>query len=483
MIALSPTVPCSSTTPSLTGAADKLILPGVGHFDKAMQNLNELELVPVLNEAVLEKKIPILGICLGMQLLTRHSEEGDLPGLGWIDADVKRITFPAGETMQVPHMGWNTIDVKGSSPILDDRYNNCRFYFVHSFQVFCDSAENVLTSTVYGKEFHSAIIRNHIMGVQFHPEKSHKYGYRLLSNFAKWGNEDLENQTKGGQLFSRTDVTEDEELDSAAGEQEDNKVPIRVIPTLLLRENGLVKTEKFKNAKYVGDPRNAVKIFNEKEVDELAILDIDATVKDGEPNYDLLAEIISEAFMPIAYGGAVRTLDQARKLLAMGVEKILLNTAAIEMPELVSQASEHFGAQSVVVVMDISKRGMLKKSNKVCYRSGSKTLKEDPVTFARRMEELGAGEILLQSIDNEGTGNGYDIELIQCITEAVNIPVIASGGASCIEDFAQAVFQGGASAVAAGSMFVFQGRHKAVLISYPKAQALRQALARNNSTN
>jgi cyclase len=464
-----------SSSPEDITSADKLILPGVGHFDKAMQNLHGLGLVDALNEAVLVKQVPILGICLGQQLLCRSSEEGKQPGLGWIPAEVKRIRLPAGSRLQVPHMGWNTIEVKHDSPILNDRYPRSRFYFVHSYQVFCDDPENVLAVTTYGHEFHSAIIRDHIMGVQFHPEKSHKFGYRLLSNFVHSGADAPASNKPKSQLFSRTDVVEI--ADNNGGPDEEQAIPVRVIPTLLLRGSGLVKTEKFKDAKYVGDPRNAVKIFNEKEVDELALLDIDATVENREPSYDLLAEIITEAFMPIAYGGAIRTLEQARKLLAMGAEKILLNTAAAEQPELVSEASRHFGSQSVVVVMDIKKQGLLRKSDRVCFRRAKESLKEDPVQFARRMEDLGAGEILLQSVDRDGTRAGFDIDLIRNITQAVNIPVIASGGAASVEDLARAVHEGGASAVAAGSLFVFQGRHKAVLISYPKPEVLRRAFA------
>ncbi len=483
--------PCRiSAAPGEILSSDKLILPGVGHFDKAMRNLDELGLRGPLDEAVLERKIPLLGICLGQQLLTRSSEEGDLPGLGWIPAEVKKFDFPQDMRLQVPHMGWNSIQVQRESPILDDRYPDSRFYFVHSYKVLCDTPEHVLAVTHYGEDFHSAIIRDHIMGVQFHPEKSHKFGYRLLAGFARWGTEGTDHEPRSSRLFSRTDVNETEPeavalkstdppaADHPAGAGHgDTSVPVRVIPTLLLRGSGLVKTEKFKDAKYVGDPRNAVKIFNEKEVDELAILDIDATVENREPSYDLLAEIISEAFMPIAYGGGIRTLEQARKLLAMGVEKILLNTAAVEMPDLVGEASRHFGAQSVVVVMDIKQQGLLKKSPHVCCRRASSSIKENPVDFARRMEQLGAGEILLQAVDRDGTRSGYDLDLIAGITAAVRIPVIACGGAATVEDLARAVGQGGASAVAAGSMFVFQGRHKAVLISYPKPESLRKAFA------
>jgi imidazole glycerol-phosphate synthase subunit HisH len=167
-------------------SADKLILPGVGAFDHAMERLHGLELVPLLRRRVLEQKVPILGICLGMQLLSRRSEEGTLPGLGWIDADTVRFRTE-GTTLRLPHMGWSPIDVRRASPVLDDRFDDSRYYFVHSYHVRCDSDEQVLATCSYGIEFHAAVIRDNVIGTQFHPEKSHKYGLRLLRNFAEAG--------------------------------------------------------------------------------------------------------------------------------------------------------------------------------------------------------------------------------------------------------------------------------------------------------
>lgn len=165
-------------------SADKLILPGVGAFDRAMESLDRLGLLPILNDKVLERKVPILGICLGMQLLSRRSEEGDMKGLGWIDAETVRFAFEGeNAALKIPHMGWNTIEVKRSSPILDDRHEESRFYFVHGYHVRCADEANVLATTRYGIVFHSAVIQGNIMGTQFHPEKSHKFGLKLLKNF------------------------------------------------------------------------------------------------------------------------------------------------------------------------------------------------------------------------------------------------------------------------------------------------------------
>lgn len=245
---------------------------------------------------------------------------------------------------------------------------------------------------------------------------------------------------------------------------------IRVIPTLLLRGEGLVKTIRFRNAVYVGDAINTVKIFNEKEVDELAILDIAASRDGAEPQYDRIQEIASEAFMPVAYGGGIRTLDQVKRLFQLGIEKVVLNTALFTTPELTRQAAEQFGSQSIVASID-AKRSWLGGYHTVT-RCGTEKRKISPAVAAMGAVEAGVGEVLINAIDRDGTYGGYDLELIRQITEAVDVPVIACGGASKISDFVDAVKIGGASAVAAGSMFVFHGVHRAVLINFPSEQAL-----------
>ncbi len=246
----------------------------------------------------------------------------------------------------------------------------------------------------------------------------------------------------------------------------------RVIPVLLLSGPGLVKTVKFKDPKYVGDPRNAVKIFNEKEVDELVILDIKATPEEKRPQFEIVREIVSEAFMPVAYGGGIRSVGDARAMLQLGVEKVVFNTAAVEDAELVRDAAREFGSQSVVVCLDV-KRGFAGRYE-LHTRGGRRNTRLDPVDFARRMEEMGAGEILVNSIDRDGTKAGYDLESIRKVSHAVTIPVIACGGAGTYDDLRGAIFDGGASAAAAGSLFVFHGRHNAVLISYPSQDEMRR---------
>ncbi|HLX90793.1 MAG TPA: AglZ/HisF2 family acetamidino modification protein [Puia sp.] len=248
---------------------------------------------------------------------------------------------------------------------------------------------------------------------------------------------------------------------------------IRVIPALLIQKKGLVKSVRFKDHKYVGDPINAVKIFNEKEVDEIVVLDISATVEKRPPDIRQIREIASEAFMPLGYGGGITRLDEIRDLIAAGIEKVIINTAAFLNPDLIREASAYVGSQSVVVSIDAKKN--LFGKYKVYVANGTKNTGLDPAEYAASMENAGAGELLVNSIDKDGTFEGYDTELITRISEAVRIPVVAIGGASSIDDFVLAV-RHGASAVSAGSMFVFQRPHRAVLISYPSQAELKNKL-------
>ncbi|MCJ8166405.1 AglZ/HisF2 family acetamidino modification protein [Pontibacter sp. E15-1] len=248
----------------------------------------------------------------------------------------------------------------------------------------------------------------------------------------------------------------------------------RVIPCLLLRGQGLVKTVKFKDPKYVGDPINAVKIFNDKEVDELIFMDITATIEKRGPNFKMISEIAAECFMPFGYGGGISHIDEVRRIINVGAEKVILNTAAHLNPNLIEEAAAQFGSQSIVVAIDI-KKSIFGKAE-VFIESGQKKVRISPVDLAKRVEQLGAGEIIVNSIDRDGTGEGYDIDLLNKISSSVHIPIVASGGAGKLADFREAKTRGGASAVAAGSMFVFHGKHRAVLITYPEYAELEASL-------
>jgi len=256
-------------------------------------------------------------------------------------------------------------------------------------------------------------------------------------------------------------------------------VNIRVIPSLLLHDQSLVKTVKFKKFNYIGDAINTVRIFNQMEVDELIFLDISATKLGKTPDFSIIEDIANECFMPFAYGGGIRNIEEITRIHKIGVEKIALNSYALENPEFIKTAADLFGSQSVILSVDIKKNIFGKYE--VLYQGRKKIKKTDPLEFILMAEEYGAGEILLNSVDRDGTWSGYDTELIKKVTSRISIPLIASGGAGRISDFYDAVSKGGASAVAAGSMFVYQGKDLGVLINYPSRNELESILNFNNS--
>lgn len=238
----------------------------------------------------------------------------------------------------------------------------------------------------------------------------------------------------------------------------------RIIPCLLLRNKGLVKGLKFKDHRYVGDPINAVQIFNSKEVDEIIFLDITATAENRIPDLALIQRIADQCLVPFAVGGGIRSLDDAQKVLSNGAEKVCLNTAAFEDPSVITKIANNFGIQSVVVTLDVKKN--LFGKYELYTRCGTSKRKESLVDAARMMADAGAGEIVVNAIDLDGTRKGYDTNLLKLISDAVTVPVIALGGAGCNEDFEKAIHEGGVGAASAGSLFVFHGRREAVLISY-----------------
>lgn len=248
----------------------------------------------------------------------------------------------------------------------------------------------------------------------------------------------------------------------------------RIIPTLLLRNESLVKTVRFNRFTYVGDPCNTVRIFNELEVDELLFLDITATREHRSPNQRILADIADECFMPLAYGGGIRSIVDAKAVFDIGFEKVAVNTHAVENPRLIREIADQYGSQAVITSIDVKKD--LWGRYRVVVGDGVQNTGIDPVDWGVQAEALGAGEILLTAIDHEGTWNGFDIDLIKAVSDAVSIPVIAHGGAGNVDHIGQAVKRGGASAVAVGSMVVFQKKGMGVLVNFPDEAKLRNAL-------
>lgn len=239
----------------------------------------------------------------------------------------------------------------------------------------------------------------------------------------------------------------------------------RIIPVLLLKNQALVKSRKFKNYTYIGDPINAVKIFNESHADELVFLDIDATREKRLISTKFVKNVGEEANMPFAVGGGIRNINDIRKIISCGAEKIVIGSYAVENPEFISEAVDNFGSSTIVVCIDVKKNLFGKKF--VCIKNSTKITSYNPVEFAKLMEKKGAGEIIIQSVDNDGEMQGYDLELIKSITDAVNIPVVALGGAGCMADLKTAFAQANATGLAAGSLFVYQNKNRGVLINYP----------------
>jgi cyclase len=250
---------------------------------------------------------------------------------------------------------------------------------------------------------------------------------------------------------------------------------VRIIPALLLDNESLVKTTRFRHPTYIGDPCNTVRIFNELEVDELAFLDITATRDRRPPNFALLQDVATECFMPLSYGGGLTSFDDAARIFGIGFEKVVVNSFAHERPELITEIADVYGAQAVVASIDVG-TGLF-GGERIMTHGGRRARRPDPVAWAVELERRGAGEILLTSIDREGTWDGMDIDLIRKVSDAVTVPVIAQGGAGSVSDLAEAVHVGHASSVAVGSMVVFQKKGFGVLVNFPEYEVLKVALS------
>jgi len=240
----------------------------------------------------------------------------------------------------------------------------------------------------------------------------------------------------------------------------------RIIPCLLIQDKGLVKTTKFSSPKYVGDPINAVKIFNEKHADELMILNIDSTVKNVEPDYNMIKKIAMESRMPICYGGGIKTIEQAKKIFNLGIEKISISSSAIDNPGIIETFSNLFGSQSIVVTLDIRKNFLIRNYSIVTHNSKKKT-NIKLFEFIKHVEELGAGELVINSVDKDGTMSGYDYDIIEQIRDNTSLPLTVLGGAGSFDDMGKLIKKHKIIGLGAGSLFVFKGRYKAVLINYP----------------
>ena len=439
--------------PGLLRAADAVVLPGVGAFGDCMEKLARYGLVEPLRE-VASSGTPFLGICLGMQLLFERSEESPgVDGLGILKGEVRRI--PAGEGRKIPHMGWHPLDFPRQSRLFAGIPAGESVYFVHSYYVAAE--EDVVAATCdYGTTIHAAVEKDNIFGVQFHPEKSSETGLRILRNFV----------TRDGS-FDPIFVMRDGSFDPTYVAQETG-LQKRIIPCLDINAGRVVKGTNFVDLRDAGDPVEVAKVYDRAGADELVFLDITASSDARETVIGLVRAVASEVFIPFTVGGGIRTVDDFRAILRAGADKISINSSAIERPELISEAADIFGSQCVVVAIDAKRRetngketepqGDEKKSPSwdVYKHGGRINVGLDAIEWAKEAEARGAGEILLTSMDGDGTKAGYDLELTRAIAEAVHIPVIASGGAGTMEHFYDAFAEGKADAALAASLFHFR---------------------------
>lgn len=413
------------TSPAEFEGLDRIILPGVGHFGAAADRLRASGVFAALrNWAALGR--PLLGICLGMQLLFDGSEEddGQSSGLGIFRGRVVKLRGP-----RRIHIGWNTIYPMGKNQIIPEG----PYYFVHGFAPRAVKARDILAESRFGESvFSAAIGRGAILGVQFHPEKSGLLGLDLLARWVE------------GRMEIATAAPPGLETPPAAIGEECSSPAIRVIPCLDMDEGRVVKGVRFENLRDAGDPAELARGYDAQGADELCFLDVGASWKSRKTLLEVVQRVSKEVFIPLTVGGGLRSVEDIREALNAGADKVSLCTAAVENPGLLTSAAEQFGRQCVVLSLDAKAKG---GSWTVTTHGGRRDRNLDAIEWAARAEALGAGEILVNSVDRDGTGAGYDLELLRRIRDSVQIPVIASGGGDEPAQAWAAVDQGEVDAV------------------------------------
>jgi cyclase len=407
--------------------ADGVVIVGVGAFPEAMRNLEEF--VPLLKERYAAKKA-ILGVCLGLQLFFDGSEEhGGAPGLGFLEGEVTRLK---ASSERLPHIGWNRVRWHQPSELLDGLPDECAFYHVHSYAAQPADGGVVLGTTEYGGQFVSAVQHDSLFGVQFHPEKSSSDGLRLLENFTKIC-------IGAGRRVRPKPATPEPGLCK------------RIVPCLDVDAGRVVKGTNFVDLKDAGDPIERAKFYDVEGADEIAFLDITATHEKRKTIAELAAKAVREVFVPITIGGGIRTVEDAQTVLDAGADNISVNSAVVARPELLNELDDVFANQNLILAID-AKRGMDGAGWEVYVAGGRTPVGRDAIAWAQEGVERGAGQILITSMDRDGTKDGYDIELIKTISQAVSVPVIASGGAGTLEHLTEAL-EAGADAVLCASIF------------------------------
>ena len=455
--------------------ADGLILPGVGAFGDAMALLDQYGLPEVIRKAVSMGK-PLLGICLGLQLLFESSEESPgVKGLGICKGKILRI--PDAEGLKIPHMGWNSLHLDKQSRLFAGIPEGSFVYFVHSYYLKAEDAGIVAASTEYGCHIHASVEQDNIFACQFHPEKSGTVGLSILRNFLRVT---ADKSQKTGREVSYTSDSNAVKRDNSGSNlffdgkrTGDRKAGFtkRIIPCLDVHAGRVVKGVNFVNLRDAGDPVEIAAAYDKAGADELVFLDITASSDARNTVVDMVRRVAEKVFIPFTVGGGIRTVEDFRMLLREGADKISINSAAIMNPELISQAAEKFGSQCVVVAIDAKRRADGTGWN--IYKNGGRIdMGIDAVEWAERAWKLGAGEILLTSMDCDGTKEGYDLELTRTISERVGIPVIASGGAGTKEHFYDALTDGKADAVLAASLFHYKELEICDLKNYLEEQGV-----------
>jgi imidazole glycerol phosphate synthase glutamine amidotransferase subunit len=418
------------TDPEISG----VILPGVGAFGASVEKLQSRNFFEPLKHYIKENR-PFLGICLGMQLLMQSSEETPgIKGLGVIRGICRKFTLG-----KVPQIGWNRIVNNKDSNLLKDVLDDSAFYFIHSYYVDVLETECVAATTDYHIPFTSAIERGNVHGVQFHPEKSGDIGLQVLYNWIS--------QSSSASLDKKFWGVQNPFYKKGFGRRRHNK--IRIIPCLDVDNGRVVKGINFKNIRDAGNPVELARRYNDEGADEITFLDIGATHKSRDILLDIVEKVSREIFVPLCVGGGISSLDDIRRVLNAGADKVSICSAAIRDPEILTEGARVFGSQCIVLSIDAGKVG-----NKwhAFLNGGRIDSGKEAVQWAIDAEQLGAGEILLNSIDCDGMQDGYDLELTRIISESVNIPVIASGGAGRIKHLEEAVQIGKADAVLLASL-------------------------------
>jgi imidazole glycerol-phosphate synthase subunit HisF len=444
-------------TPAAAGeiaGADGLIVPGVGHFE-ATAVLDAPWRDAILAHARAGK--PLLGICLGLQFLFEGSSEAPgLPGLGLLPGRCGRLgpswdpsvtlSDEAWSESKVPHVGWNAIDPTRASNILASVAPGTQAYFTHSYAAPLSEA-TAATTTTGPNTFASVVERDNLFGLQFHPEKSGDAGLQMLRNFIRTGS----GQRSGPRSGQRSG-----ELAGIAKRQT-HYASKRIIACLDVRDGQVVKGVKFEGLRSAGDPAELAVRYNVEGIDEVVILDVTATLETRRALAHTIREVARNLFIPLAVGGGIRTEADAAAVVEAGADKVSLNSAALKDPDLISRLAVRYGSQAVVVAIDAKRTPTPTGEDgfAVYARSGTSDARRDTVDWAREAADRGAGEILLTSMDRDGTRSGFDCELTAAVSRAVSIPVIASGGAGTLDHFVDVFTRGRADAALAASIFHF----------------------------